>query len=103
MRDVAASFGCTVPNSGLQRKVVASEAFKSQNDIVVRNIQKHMCHSATTCEKFYQHRDNESAVTTKKVIEQLTFGRYFTPEESSVIVKEYPLTEDKTCTFSSYL
>ena len=55
-----------------------------------------MCHSAMTCEKFYQHRDNESTVTTKKVIEKLTFGRHFMPEETKAILKEYPLTEDTT-------
>ena len=55
-----------------------------------------MYHSAMTCEKFYQHRDNESIVTTKKVIEKLTFGQHFMPEETKAILKEYPLTEDTT-------
>lgn len=57
MREVAESFGLSVPTVGLQRKVIATEAFKSEDNIVVRNIQRHMCHSAATCEKFYQHKE----------------------------------------------
>lgn len=96
MKDVAKSFGLTVPNPGLQRKVVATEVFKSKDNIMVRNIQKHMCHSATTCEKFYQHTDKKLAVSSMKAIEELTLSRYFTPSESNAILKEYPLTEDGT-------
>ena len=96
MREVAESFGLSVPNSGVQRKVVATEAFKSENNIVVRNIQKHMCHSATTCEKFYQCRDHQLAIESKKAIENLTKSRHFKVEESKFILKEYPLTEETT-------
>lgn len=96
MRDVAESFGLSVPNPGLQRKVLASEAYKSQDNIVVRKMQKHMCHSAATCESYYQHADNESAINTKKAIEKLTKARHFTAEESKAVLSEYPLTEEAT-------
>lgn len=58
MREVTESFGLSVPTIGLQKKVhvIATEAFKSEDNIIVCNIQRHMCHSAATCEKFYQHR-----------------------------------------------
>ena len=50
MREVTDSFGTLLPTSGLQKKVVASEAFKFEDNVVVRGLQKHMCHSAATCE-----------------------------------------------------
>lgn len=36
MKEVAASFGVPVPRSGLQIKVVATETFKTEGDVVVR-------------------------------------------------------------------
>ena len=68
MREVADSFGTPLPTSGLQKKVVASEAFKFEDNVVVRGLQKHMCHSAATCEKFYQHQNLHSAVSAKKTV-----------------------------------
>ena len=55
-----------------------------------------MCHSAATCEKFYQYRDHQLAITSKKTIKRLTKARHFTSEESSCILAEYPTTEDTT-------
>ena len=96
MKYVAESFGLVVPKSGVQRKVVATEAFKSEDNVSVRKVQKHMCHSATTCEKFYQQMDNDAAVTSKRTIEKLIKGRHFTERESNAVFREYPLTEDTT-------
>ena len=97
IRDVAESFGVPVPKLGLERKVVATETFKSEkNDSVVRKIQKHMCHSTATCEAFYQQTDNSVAVSSKRTIEQIMMARHFTQEESSVVTKEYPLNEEAT-------
>lgn len=96
MKDVAKVFGFALPTVGLQRKVVATEAFKTKDDITVRSVQKHMCHSATTCEKFYQHTDNKCAITTKKAIQNIMIARHFTQAESDAIVKEYPLKEAAT-------
>ena len=66
MREMADSFGVPLPTSELQRKVLASEAFKSEDNVVVQGLQKHMCHSAATCKKFYQYRNLDSAVSAKK-------------------------------------
>ena len=97
IRDVAESFGVPVPRLGLGRKVVATETFKSEKtDSVVRKVQKHMCHSTATCEMFYQQTDNSVAVSSKRTIEQLMMARHFTPEESRVVTKEYPLSEEAT-------
>ena len=96
MKYVAESFGLVVPKSGVQRKVVATEAFKSEDNVSVRKVQKHMYHSATTCEKFYQQMDNDAAVTSKRTIEKLIKGRHFTERESNAVFREYPLTEDTT-------
>ena len=80
----------------IQRKVVATEAFQSEDDVMVWKIQRHMCHSAQTCENFYQHTDNYTATSTKRAIQKLAIARYFTQQESSSIMKEYPLTEEQT-------
>lgn len=96
MREVAESFGTSVPTSGLQRKVVATEAYKSEDNVVVRGLQKHMCHSAATCERFYQQHNIKSAITAKKTIEKLTLQRFFTLGETNAILSEYPLTEETT-------
>ena len=89
MKYIAESFGLVVPKSGVQRKVVATKGFKSEDNVSVRKVQKHMCHSATTCEKLY-------AVTSKRTIEKLIKGRHFTERESNAVFREYPLTEDTT-------
>ena len=47
MREVAESFGLSVPNSGVQRKVVATEAFKSENNIIYIYINSCPKHSKT--------------------------------------------------------
>ena len=39
MKEVAEMFGLTVTSSGLQHKVVATEAFKYEDNVAVRNIQ----------------------------------------------------------------
>ena len=44
MKDVANCFGVPVPKTGLQRKVVATEVFKSEDNPTVRRIQKHMAY-----------------------------------------------------------
>ena len=90
MKEVAASFGVPVPRSGLQRKVVATETFKTEGDVVVRKIQKHMCHSTATCEKFYQQADNDAAVTSKRTIEKLIKAKHLTKVQSNAILREYP-------------
>ena len=95
MQDAAKSFGLSIPMMSLQRKVIATEAYQSEDDIMVQKIQKHMCHSAQTCEKFYQHSANQTAISTKRAIEKLTMARHFTPPESNIIIKEYPITEEK--------
>ena len=59
-----------MPKTGVQRKVVATDAFKSENNLVVRKMQKHMCHSAATCKQFYQQTDNSAAVSSKRTIER---------------------------------
>ena len=68
-----AKIGLLVLSSGLQRMVVATDAFKSENNVVVRNIQNHMYHSAATCENLYQYRDHQLAMTSKKPNKSPTF------------------------------
>ena len=71
MKLVAASFEVPVLKSGVQRKVITTETFKAEGGIVIRKIQKHMCHSTATCEKFYQQADNNAAIISKGTIEKL--------------------------------
>ena len=96
MRVVSDSFGVPVPKSGVQRKVVATEAFKTEDNLIVRRMQKHMCHSVATCEKFYQQTDNDAAVSSKRTIEKLINARHFKKTQSNAILREYPLHEDVT-------
>ena len=100
MDTFAESFGLVVPTTGVQRKVVATEVFKTEDNVGVRTVQKHMCHSATTCEKYYQQMDNSGAVSSKRTIENIIKGRHFTPAESNAVFREYPLTEDATPSLS---
>lgn len=44
MDTFAESFGLVVPKTGVQRKVVATEVFKTEDNVGVRAVQKHMCH-----------------------------------------------------------
>ena len=90
MKDIVKVFGFALPTVGLQRKVVATEAFKTKDDVTVRSVQKQMCHSATSCEKFYQHTDNKCAIATKKAIQKIMMATHFTQTEPDAIIKEYP-------------
>ena len=65
MDSFAESFGLIVPTTGVQRKVVAMEVFKTEDNVGVRTVQKHVCHSATTC---HQQMDNSGAVSSKRTI-----------------------------------
>ena len=96
MKDTAKTFGLLLPTVGLQRKVVATEVYKTQDDITVRGVQKQMCHGTTTCEKFYQLTDARSAIEAKRTIEKVMQARHFTKAESDAVIKEYPLDEEIT-------
>ena len=96
MKNAAKTFGVSLPIFGLQRQVVATEVYKTENDVTVRGVQKHMCHSTTTCEKLYQFTDAKAAVDTKRTIERIMQARHFTTEESDAVIKEYPLDQDIT-------
>ena len=96
----AESFGLVIPKTGVQRKVVATKVFKSEENMNIRRVQKHMCHSTTTCEKYYPQMDNSAAVRSKRTIEQIIKGKHFTLEESNSVFREYPLTEDATPSLS---
>lgn len=100
MKEVAASFGLTLPMSGTSRKVVATEAYKYEDNIIVRKMQRHMCHSSTTCEQFYQQTSNDAAVSSKRTIERLIKSRYFTEGETNTLLREYPLDESITPSLS---
>ena len=93
MDSFAESFGLIVPTTGVQRKVVAMEVFKTEDNVGVRTVQKHVCHSATTC---HQQMDNSGAVSSKRTIKNIIKGKHFTPAESNAVFREYPLTEDAT-------
>ena len=71
MKDTAKAFGLLLPTVGLQRQVVATEVYKTQDDITVRGVQKQMCHSTTTCEKFYKLTDARFATEAKRTIEKI--------------------------------
>ena len=46
MKNAAKTFGVSLPTVSLQRQVVATEVYKTENDVTVRGVQKHMCHTA---------------------------------------------------------
>ena len=48
---------------------------------------------------FYQQTDKSVAVSSKRTIEQIMMARRFTPEESSAVTKEHPLSEEATPSF----
>ena len=90
MKNAALTFGVLLPTVDLQRQVVATEVYKKKDNVTVRGVHKHMCHSTTTCENFYQITDAKSAVDTKRTIEKIMQARHFTKAESDAIIREYP-------------
>ena len=96
MKNAAKTFGVLLPTVGLQRQVMATEVYKTEDDVTVCGVQKHMCHSRTTCEKFYHLTDAKYAVDTKRTIQKIMQARHFTKAESDAVIKEYPLEEEIT-------
>jgi len=85
----------TIPNPTIHRKWIDSTAHGSCTEAEMRVLNGHMSHSEQTSKKYYQKQKAEHALQSVEQINHLS-KRYFTTEEDTIILTEYPLTADQT-------
>ena len=84
LQGVANNYGICVPSPTTHRKWIDSAAWDTCDSVEMEALNRHMSHSSATSKKWYQFQ-NPSML-------------YFTKEEDTAILKEYPLTETDTPT-----
>ena len=103
LKDAIADTSTTLPKPSTYRIVVRSNAYRNQPDHVLRNVAKHMSHSAETARQYYTFSNTSDAITAHDVINDMAKRRRWTTEETNKLLKEWPLTnkrpELKTCAF----
>lgn len=98
IQKVAETFGIKMPTASLHRKVMATTAHSDDTmpESKMRALNKHMSHSASTSEKYYQLPGAKTAVEMYDTIKKLTKRKFFTHREDEILTKEWPLQKGTT-------
>jgi len=91
IQSVATRFNIETPTATTHRKVVSSESRRQKKSMP--DISAQMTHSLSTSEKFYQTITYEQSFAARDTIEELACGKFFTKQQDSAIIKEWPLQD----------
>jgi len=97
LQDVSSIYGENIPNPTIHRKWIDSAAYGNCNPADMEVLNRHMSHSAATSKKWYQIPKSQHALQSANCIEGLS-KQYFTKEEDTALLQEYPLTASDTPT-----
>ena len=97
IKKTAAKYGFHImPNPSLYRKRIATEAFESIGETQMRGLNKHMAHSPHTSRQYYQLPPPEQSLKAHEVISKLNKRSFFTKEQDSQLLQEWPLASSNT-------
>jgi len=97
LQEVANNYGICVPSPTTHRKWIDSAAWGTCDPVEMEVLNRHMSHSSATSKKWYQIPKPQHALQSADCIQKLS-KQYFTKEEDTTILNEYPLTETDTPT-----
>jgi len=84
----------TPPQPGLYRILISSEARRHLDEFKRRQIIKHLSHSASTSEKYYEFENVTDASQAHATINALSEMRRWKKDEILLIEQEWPLSAD---------
>ena len=90
-------YGESIPNPTIHRKWIDGAAYGNCNPADMEVLNRHMSHSAAASKKWYQIPKPQHALQSANCIEGLS-KQYFTKEEDTTLLQEYPLTPSDTPT-----
>ena len=97
IQKVAAAYSISVPTASLHRKVTKTTAHCDEiTEGKMRALSRHMSHSDATSSKFYQLPAAKTAVDIYNTIKQLSKKKFFTPQEDTIVTKEWPIEKAAT-------
>lgn len=91
LQQLASKYNITLPTPTTYRKVIETAAQKELPADKAALVQKHMSHSMSTCERYYQFPAINDAIATQNDISELASGKHFTPDMDKQITREWPL------------